>query len=217
MVIFKDNSAVRNQLSTQTFANKIDKRATLRKSLAAFSASSQKNAIAILKANTKTASAFTSFWITNRIFVNGADAATISNLAGLPEVLEIREQVVAHISPAVKSESTILAEWGIENTKAPQVHTTGNRGENIIVSSIDTGVRHTHEALTANYRNDGYSWFDPYSGAANPIDDNGHGTHTMGIISLLHQSLFMKVFRIRNPKGIYLEFLCLSRNYCRKP
>jgi len=186
MIVFQENSVVRSQFSQQTFEKMVGKRAAIRKGLVAFSALSQKNAIAILNANTKTASTYTSFWITNRIFVDGADAATISSLAALPEVLEIREQVVAHINPAVKSESTLLLEWGIENTKAPQVHALGNRGENVVVSSIDSGVLHTHEALAANYQNDGYSWYDPYAGAASPIDEDGHGTHTMGILILVN-------------------------------
>ncbi|HHN93650.1 MAG TPA: hypothetical protein ENK17_02690, partial [Anaerolineae bacterium] len=53
---------------------------------------------------------------------------------------------------------------------------------------MDTGVDWLHPALQANYR--GYNphgrynhvgnWFDAVNGSNYPIDDHGHGTHTMG-------------------------------------
>jgi len=52
----------------------------------------------------------------------------------------------------------------------------------VVVSSIDTGVRPTHECLRDGLRAD-YNWFDPYVGSATPNDGNGHGTHTMGTIA----------------------------------
>jgi len=51
----------------------------------------------------------------------------------------------------------------------------------IIVSTIDTGARHTHEALAENWMGD-YGWFDPYDNNLLPMDINGHGTHTTGTI-----------------------------------
>src|SRR5436309_2789214 len=51
------------------------------------------------------------------------------------------------------------------------------------VSSIDTGVRYTHEALKGNWVGGSYGWYDPYKGQATPYDDHGHGTHTMGTIA----------------------------------
>jgi len=64
----------------------------------------------------------------------------------------------------------------------------GYTGEGLVVSSIDTGVRYTHQALVNQYRgnqgggsfNHDYNWFDPYGDYNIPTDGMGHGTHTMG-------------------------------------
>nr|BFE86875.1 hypothetical protein GCM10020093_094760 [Planobispora longispora] len=66
----------------------------------------------------------------------------------------------------------------------------GSRGEGIVVANIDTGVQFDHPALADRYRGrnaDGtlghdYNWFDPAGvcPAAEPCDNNDHGTHTMG-------------------------------------
>jgi len=184
VVIFKDNAPALSFLRRQTFANKDEKAIAVVNSLKAFAASSQRDAIAILKANPKTASAFKSFWISNSMILNGADAATIHHLISLPEVVEIREEKIMHINPVVFSKNQPKAgEWGIEKTEADVVQAAGNTGEGIVVSNVDTGVRYTHEALKDNYADNGFSWFDPYTGSQNPIDENGHGTHTMGTIA----------------------------------
>lgn len=183
VVVFKSNSVVRSLLKRQTFADKNEKAGALITALKAFSASTQKTAVEILKASPRTAN-FKSFWITNSIIVEAADAATINHLANLPEVVQIREEKINTINPAVPSKAAPRAgEWGVEKVNADDVHAAGNTGEGVIVSSIDTGVRYTHEALKSNYLNNGFSWFDPYSSSANPVDQNGHGTHTMGTIA----------------------------------
>ena len=82
-------------------------------------------------------------------------------------------------------------EWGVDRINAPQVWSTYNdRGENIVVGNVDTGVLYTHGALVAKYRgnlgggnfNHNYNWWDPSAvcGRGTPCDNNGHGTHTMG-------------------------------------
>jgi subtilisin family serine protease len=116
------------------------------------------------------------------MIIDAADAATIKHLTSLPEVLEVREPKVVSINPIVKGKK-LAGEWGIEKTEADKVHAAGNTGEGIRVSNIDTGVRYTHEALEGNYQNDGFSWYDPYTNSRNPVDENGHGTHTMGTIA----------------------------------
>jgi subtilisin family serine protease len=187
MVIFKDNSAVHAHINRQVYANELEKASDVISTLKNFAEVSQSGAVEILKANPRTASAFKTFWISNTMFIDGADAVTINHLVSLPEVLEVREQKIAHINPVivnkVNADPAPLAEWGIEITNADLVHQSGNTGEGVVVSSIDTGVRYTHEALVGNYLNNGYSWYDPYTGSRNPIDENGHGTHTMGTVA----------------------------------
>ncbi|ETP18100.1 hypothetical protein F441_07646 [Phytophthora nicotianae CJ01A1] len=76
---------------------------------------------------------------------------------------------------------------------APQLWDKGVKGKNVVVASIDSGVRYTHEALRETFRGtrkDGtvdfdYSfWFTPDTDMSketpDTADEVGHGTHTMG-------------------------------------
>jgi len=83
-----------------------------------------------------------------------------------------------------KKENRPMNEWGVNIIGAPEAWSMdgGNSGDGIVVANIDTGVRYTHETLRHNFRSE-YGWYDPYDRTANPIDRNGHGTHTMGTIA----------------------------------
>jgi len=76
-----------------------------------------------------------------------------------------------------------MAEWGINNINAPEAWELGFEGEGAVVATIDTGVRKSHESLDRNYVDNGYGWYDPYSGTSAPSDTNGHGTHTTANIA----------------------------------
>src|SRR5262245_2326195 len=136
---------------------------------------------------------FTSFWILNTIRVTG-DAALLHALAQPADVEKIVRDVVFEIPPdarGVRESTPNTVEWGVDRINAPQVWSTYNdRGENIVVGNVDTGVLYTHGALVAKYRGNlgggnfdhNYNWWDPSAicGSAAPCDNNGHGTHTMG-------------------------------------
>ena len=83
----------------------------------------------------------------------------------------------------------VRAEWNLSLIRAPEVWTTlGISGTGAVVAGMDTGVDWLHPALQTNYR--GYNphgparhrgnWYDPVTGSLYPIDDHGHGTHTLG-------------------------------------
>ena len=62
-------------------------------------------------------------------------------------------------------------------------------GEGIVVAGQDTGYDWTHPALKPHYRGwDGqsahhdYNWHDAWDNTDAPLDDDSHGTHTMGIM-----------------------------------
>ena len=116
-------------------------------------------------------------------------------VAALPEVAEIEADRVYTIPDPVKTtdERTLATEWGLNAIRAPEVWSTfGVRGEDIVVGSIDSGVRYTHGAVALQYRgrnSDGtfdhnYNWHDPSNVCGTPslapCDNNDHGTHTMG-------------------------------------
>ncbi|UQX04326.1 S8 family serine peptidase [Streptomyces sp. RerS4] len=137
---------------------------------------------------------YTSYWIVNAVRVVGTEKLA-GSLAQRPEVARIdADDKVTLPRPAEGSREETGAdavEWNIDRIKAPQVWDgLGVRGEGIVVANIDSGVDHTHPAVSRQYRGrkaDGthdhnHNWFDPASicaGAA-PCDNNDHGTHTMG-------------------------------------
>ena len=89
--------------------------------------------------------------------------------------------------------------YGMAKIRADQVWLTYTTGDsNVIIADIDTGVQYTHPDLAGNmwtnpgeipnngldddangYVDDIYG-IDTYNNDSNPMDDNGHGTHTAG-------------------------------------
>ncbi|KAF0692811.1 Aste57867_16145 [Aphanomyces stellatus] len=126
------------------------------------------------------------FWIDNTRHIEDASEALLAKIAALPNVRAIRKPVVATlpIEPeftidAVDANMTAATEWGVSIIDAPAVWASGNKGRGVVVGGIDTGVRHTHEALAATWRKE-YGWFDPTNKTPQPKDYHGHGSHTMG-------------------------------------
>jgi len=68
--------------------------------------------------------------------------------------------------------------WGVKRIGAGTVH-ADNNGTGVRVAIIDTGIDYTHSDLGANYK-DGYDYVND---DADPMDDNGHGTHCAGIVA----------------------------------
>ncbi len=68
--------------------------------------------------------------------------------------------------------------WGIERVGAPMVHEAVT-GDGVRVAVLDTGIDYTHPDLEGNYR----GGYDFANDDADPMDDNGHGTHCAGIIA----------------------------------
>jgi subtilisin family serine protease len=92
--------------------------------------------------------------------------------------------------------------WGLKKIQAQSAWTGFTAGDgSVVIASIDTGVDYTHPDLAANmWRNpfevpgngiddDGNGYVDDVHGIdtvnhdSNPIDDQGHGTHTSGTIA----------------------------------
>src|SRR6266542_3063011 len=137
-----------------------------------------------------------SFWIINAI-QSKAGEAVLREVAAQPEVEQIVADRTFHIPDPIqgKGEPGVgTVEWNISDINAPQVWSTfGDRGEGMVVGSIDTGTQFDHPALVQQYRGNlgggnfdhNYNWYDPSNVCGNPslvpCDNVSHGTHTMGI------------------------------------
>ncbi|WP_238160755.1 S8 family serine peptidase [Kribbella pratensis] len=136
---------------------------------------------------------YQAFWGTNAIRIESGSLALAQDLATHNEVEGLYAPVqieVPKVTPGQQEKAIQSVEWGVANIKANQVWSQyGDKGEGIVVASIDTGVQYDHPALVKQYRgnngdgtfNHNYNWFDAAGTSPNaPSDGNGHGTHTMG-------------------------------------
>ncbi len=79
--------------------------------------------------------------------------------------------------------------WGVRRMGTYPVHQAGITGDTIKVAVIDTGLDYIHDVppnvdpeFLGNYK----GGFDFVNNDANPMDDNGHGTHVTGILAAEH-------------------------------
>ncbi len=137
------------------------------------------------------------FWIDNLIAVEGLD---LNGLQSLLQFREIERIILEPESFLIEPEQMDLTpmppragrapEPNLVQIGAPSVWSQGITGSGIVVANIDSGVRHTHQALIAQYRGNlgggsfehNFNWLDPDGGTTVPTDTNGHGTHVMGSI-----------------------------------
>jgi serine protease AprX len=151
---------------------------------------------------------YRAFYIVNVIHVSDADRSLVEALAARPEVARIEANPrVLGVSPeSVARESGGLApegvEWNLLRVHADDVWAMGYTGQGVVVGGQDTGYEWDHPALAGQYREaqpgydrHDYNWHDAIHSnnshtpdgnpcgfdSPEPCDDNGHGTHTMGI------------------------------------
>jgi subtilisin family serine protease len=142
------------------------------------------------------------FLAANALLVKDGSPAMLELAAGRPEVAYVlandeialetqRPSLLGSIGAAMRRLLDPSAvEWGVERVNAPDVWSAyGNTGEGIVVANVDTGVEWSHPALESQYRggpgDHDYNWYHPTSpdgcdGSAEPCDNAGHGSHTMG-------------------------------------
>src|SRR5215813_1054285 len=88
--------------------------------------------------------------------------------------------------PAPGSDNLSGLQWDMNQINAPQAHAINGGSPNVVVGDIDTGLDFTHPDLAPNVDfADSASCVSgtPDSSPAAWMDDNGHGTHTAGIIA----------------------------------
>ncbi|MCX4514594.1 S8 family serine peptidase [Streptomyces sp. NBC_01619] len=140
---------------------------------------------------------YESYWIANAVKVTG-DRDLVEQLAARPDVAALKQEQRYAIDTAAMGPVTATEaadpDWGVKDIRADQVWSQyDDRGEGVVVATIDSGAQFDHPALKDNYRGnlgDGavshdYNWYDA-SGqcpSSTPCDNNGHGTHTTGTIA----------------------------------
>ncbi|MFD6554596.1 S8 family serine peptidase [Streptomyces sp. NPDC058398] len=144
------------------------------------------------------------YWIANAVQVTG-DQDLVNELARRSDVASIVKEQHYKLDDVETADSEITTsrtassasgddtpEWGVADIGADDVWKQyDDRGEGIVIASVDSGVQYNHPDLGAQYRgNNGdgsfthdYNWYDPTGQCGTsgvPCDNNGHGTHTMG-------------------------------------
>ena len=113
-------------------------------------------------------------------------ASKISELSRMPEVKRIYYDQIVSLPPQPLPETGILMTRSTQTIGANYVwNTSGYTGTGIKVSIIDTGINYTHPDLGGGFGSgkkvaDGY---DFVNNDADPMDDNGHGTHVAGTVA----------------------------------
>jgi subtilisin family serine protease len=141
---------------------------------------------------------YEAFWVQNVIAVQSSTAETLTGLLNYGEIESLQSipQVFLDDLPIPEvSEADLTAVSGVSGNlvqiKADQVWSQGDTGTGMVVGSIDTGARFTHEALIESYRGNlgegnfshHYHWWDTVNHQDEPYDDNGHGSHVTGIMT----------------------------------
>ncbi len=128
-----------------------------------------------------------------------------------PAVLYAEPDYAVHSHGTFPNDELFSSLWAMHNTgqtggavdadiDAPEMWKEFTGSSRVVIASIDTGVDYTHEDLAANMwvnpgeiagdgiDNDGNGYvddiygIDTVNGDSDPFDDNGHGSHTAGIL-----------------------------------
>jgi len=185
-VTLESTEATLNQLSIRAQATHGERATAVYNALKALATKSQAPVLEMLASPKFFALNVQSFWITNQVYIQGADAYLIESLAFMDDVSSIEEEQIVYLDDPVEvsEEMGTLAEWGVDKIQTEQAWAAlGSQGQGAVVAVIDTGARATHNFLSASYRGGNHAWYNPYQSQANPGDGHGHGTHCTGTIA----------------------------------
>ncbi|ODM94209.1 Bacillopeptidase F [Orchesella cincta] len=137
-------------INLQRFESRTLRLNALHDALVANAEQSQRSVLKLLSTHSNKVK---SFWLTNLVYVKDADSELIQAIAQDDQVESITEEQIAHlIEPVDMKKVEALADehqWGVVKIQAPEAwQELGTlSGEGVIIATVDTGVRGTHEAL----------------------------------------------------------------------
>jgi subtilisin family serine protease len=137
-----------------------------------------------------TVKGYTPYWIMNLVVVS-ATKAELYRIADRPEVEAIEGNFKPTlIEPVTGPSDPPIAGIGVTNSlKAINADLVwknlGITGYGRLIGGLDTGVDGDHAALTDRWRGNWHPWQECWrdalgGGTTYPVDNHGHGTHTMG-------------------------------------
>lgn len=125
--------------------------------------------------------------------------AVITRYIDSGEVEAVQPNFYYHLL-ATPNDASFGSLYGMTKISAPQAWDLNTGSPAVVIANIDTGAKYTHEDLAANMwtnigevnnngiDDDGNGFIDDFYGYdfffndSNPIDENGHGTHTSGTL-----------------------------------
>ncbi len=134
-------------------------------------------------------------WIVNAVYCE-ATPEVIRTVADRDEVWFVQWDLIPTenalgIAPATSArdltDGTFTVEWNVRKVKADSVwYVYGYTGDGVVVGDIDTGCDYTHPDLASHMWTDPnypYHGWDFENNDNDPMDSNGHGTHTCGTVA----------------------------------
>ncbi|HVF04671.1 MAG TPA: S8 family serine peptidase [Frankiaceae bacterium] len=113
--------------------------------------------------------------------VAATDAAALRrDLAGLPGLRYVEDNVTKVSLATPNDPSYTSTQYGPQMMGAPAAWDRGYGSASVVVSVIDTGIRRTHQDITASRVLGGYDYVNNDS---DPADDCDHGTHVSGTVA----------------------------------
>jgi subtilisin family serine protease len=113
-----------------------------------------------------------------RVLFPSADGpeAALARLRRDPNVEYAEPERVIRVA-AIPNDDYYRSQWGLAKVSAPSGWNISTGSTTVKLAVVDTGVDYNHPDLKYRYA----GGYDFYNGDANPMDDNGHGTHVAGI------------------------------------